>query len=340
MMMPIARVLSLAAIAAGQGTAAAAADLQGAGSTFVAPLIQAWADAQAGTGVAVAYDPVGSGEGLRAFAAGEVDFAGTERPMRDADIEAVEGGVTHLPVTASQVAVAYNIPGYTGQLRLGREALVGIFSGAITSWNDPAILADNPEGGLPDRDIALVTRRDSSGTSFVFSNHLGAVDDGFAQTGPGVGLLPGWPGRAMTAYGNEGVAARLAVAENSIGYVEQGFAAKLGLPVAAVENAAGQFVVPSPEAGAAALAAEIGAMPADGRQLIADPAGETAYPIVSYAWVVLHSRSEDPEKAALSRDFFGWAVGTDGQEIAASLGYVPLPAPVSAQATAMIDALR
>lgn len=339
-MQSIVKALGVAALAVALGTVAGADEIRGAGSTFAAPLIEAWGEARAGTGLTLGYEAVGSGEGLRAFAAGEVDFGATERPMRDADIEAIPGGVFHVPVTASMVAVAYNLPGIEGQLRLGRGALAGIFSGAVTAWNDPVIVADNPGIALPDRDIALVTRRDASGTSFAFSGHLAAADREFAETGPGVDLLPAWPGRAMTAYGNEGVASRLALAQYSIGYVEYGFAARLGLPVAALENAAGQFVAPTPEAGAAALAAEAEAMPPDGRQLIADPAGAAAYPVVSYTWVLLRADTGDAAKAALLRDFFGWATGAEGQAIAADKGYVPLPMPVAERAASMMEAVR
>jgi phosphate transport system substrate-binding protein len=333
--------LRLAAIVAAAAIAlpAAAVELRGAGSTFVAPLIEAWADARAEAGVAVTYRSVGSGEGIRAFSADEVDFGATERPLRDAEIEAVAGGVRHVPITAGMVVVAYNLPGFEGELRLGREALVGIFSGAIRRWDDPAIVADNPGVALPDRDIALVARRDPSGTSFAFSNHLAAVDRPFAETGPGADQLPAWPNHAMTAYGNEGVSARIALSENSLGYVEYGFARRLGLKVALLENAAGAFVAPTAESGAAALAGALGAMPEDGRQTIPDPAGPDAYPVVTYAWALLRAESGDAALAAALREFFGFGIG-EGQAIAAEIGYVPLPSPVAARAEAMLGGLR
>jgi phosphate transport system substrate-binding protein len=321
------------------GAPALGAELTGAGSTLVAPLLGAWAEARAEAGTAITYRSVGSGEGVRAFSAGEVDFGATERPMRDAEIEAVGGGVVHMPFTAGMVVVAYNLPGFEGELRLGREALAGVFSGAITRWDDPAIVADNPGAALPDRDIALVARRDASGTSFAFSNHLAAVDPAFAETGPGASQLPAWPNRAMTAYGNEGVSARIALSENSVGYVEYGFARRLGLKVALLENAAGAFVGPTPESGAAALAGAVGAMPADGRQTIPDPSGDGAYPVVTYAWALLRAETGDPSRAAALRDFFGFGIA-EGQAIAAEIGYVPLPAPVVERAAAMLEGLR
>jgi len=316
-----------------------ATEITGAGSTFVAPLIEAWAEAHAASGTTVAYDPVGSGEGIRAFSAGEVDFGATERPMRDAEIGAVARGTLHVPITAGMVVVAYNLPGYEGELRLGREALTGIFSGTITRWNDPVLVADNPGALLPDRDIALVVRRDASGTSFAFSNHLAAIDAAFAQTGPGASQLPAWPGGVMTAYGNEGVSARIAIAENSLGYVEFGFANRLGLPVALLENAAGAFVAPGPESGATALEGAVDAMPEDGRQTIPDPAGDGAYPVVTYAWALLPRETGDVGKAAAMRDFFTFAV-TKGQPVAAEIGYVPLPTAVATRAAALLGDLR
>jgi phosphate transport system substrate-binding protein len=326
-------------VAAAFAVPAGAAELRGAGSTLVAPLIEAWADARAEAGTLVSYRSVGSGEGVRAFSAGEVDFGATERPMRDAEIEAVAGGVVHVPFTAGMVVVAYNLPGFEGELRLGREALAAVFSGAITRWDDPAIVADNPGVALPDRDIALVARRDASGTSFAFSTHLAAVDPAFAETGPGASQLPAWPNRTMTAYGNEGVSARIALSEGSLGYVEYGFARRLGLKVALLENAAGAFVGPTPESGAAALAGAVEAMPADGRQTIPDPEGAAAYPVVTYAWALLRRETGDPALADALRDFFGFGIA-EGQAVAADIGYVPLPAPVAARAAAMLDGLR
>jgi phosphate transport system substrate-binding protein len=330
-----AALLLVAAAAAPAG----ATDLRGAGSTFATPLIEAWAEAHAASGTTISYRSVGSGEGIRAFIGGEVDFGATERPMRDEEVAKVAGGVLHVPFTAGMVVVAYNLPGFSGELRFSRATLTGVFSGAITRWDDPAILADNPGAALPARDIALVARRDSSGTSFAFTNHLAAVDPAFGETGPGASQLPAWPKGTMTAYGNEGVSARIAIAENSVGYVEYGFARRLNLPVALLQNAAGAFVAPSPETGAAALAAAADAMPEDGRQTIPDPAGADAYPVVTYAWALLRRETGDVGKAAALRDLFAWGV-TEGQPVAAEIGYVPLPPGVAARSAALIDVLR
>jgi phosphate transport system substrate-binding protein len=328
-----------AALAALLAAPAAATELRGAGSTFAAPLIEAWAAAHADSGTTIAYRSVGSGEGIRAFLGGEVDFGATERPMRDAEAGQVAGGAIHLPFTAGMVVAAYNLPGFEGDLRLGRATLAGVFSGRITTWSDPAIAADNPGAALPDRDIALVARRDSSGTSFAFSSHLAAIDADFAQTGPGASQLPAWPSRTMTAYGNEGVSARIALSEGSIGYVEYGFASRLGLKVAHLQNAAGAFVAPTPQSGAAALASAVEAMPEDARQTIPDPAGADSYPVVTYVWALLRREAGDVGKSAALRDFFGWGLGPEGQQVAAGIGYVPLPDPVAGRAASMLESL-
>lgn len=330
------RGAALAAAVCLAGTAQAV-ELKGAGATFPTNLYKEWIAAFNGANpdVVVSYEGVGSGEGIRRFLAGDVAFGGTERPLTDAQIASVTEGALHVPTTAGMVVLAYNIPGLAGDLRVSREALVGILSGRVKTWNDPLLQAANPGVALPDRNIALVARRDSSGTTFSLANHLAAVSDTWTE----VGTTVAWPGNAQIVSGNEGVAGRIAIAEYSIGYVEYSFAAQLDLRTALIENKAGQFVRADGASGAAALAATVDQLPQDGRQLLPDPTGETVYPIVSYSWVLLRRQNQDPAVTDGLRRFIGWGL-TDGQSFADKLGYIPLPAPVVERAQAILAELR
>lgn len=333
-------VLLAAAVAVAAASAAAPQpiEVRGAGATFPANLYRAWIDAfnPANPDVRVSYDSVGSSEGIRRFSEGLVDFGGTERPMTDAEIAGLGHRALHVPTTAGMVVVAYNIPRFNGELRLSRETVARIFTGDITEWDDPAIQAANPGVDLPSRTISLITRRDGSGTTYLFSTFLDRLGPVFDEAGFRPGNLVAWP-RAMTAPGNEGVSARLAITEYALGYVEYSFARSLGLRTALIENREGVFVAPSDGAGREALAGAASLLPEDGRLIVADP--PTGYPIVGYTWALVNpDRDASAEENAAMRRFFEWGL-TDGQAIADSLGYLRLPEEAAARAREILAAL-
>ncbi len=200
--------------------------ISGAGATFPVPLYKKWIEEyrKAREDVAVSYEAVGSGEGTRKFMNQEVDFGASDAALNDEQIANMERGANLIPATAGIIVLAYNLKGLNGSLKLPRDVYVDIFSGAITSWNDPRIKGANPELNLPSKGIVLVTRLDSSGTTFAFTNHLSAVNKEWRDRGPGVGKVVQWPANTMTARGNEGVAGRIKISEGAIGYVEYGFA--------------------------------------------------------------------------------------------------------------------
>lgn len=302
--------------------------VHGGGSTFAAPLYEAWIDAYRAVapGVNISYEVIGSGEGIARFLDGSLDFGASDAPLTAEQEATIPGGVSHIPMTAGMVAVPYNLPGdLEGPLRLPRDVLGDIFAGAITYWDDPRLARANPELRLPHWPIQVVARQDGSGTTYAFANHLNATSEAWREAGLGVRTQVGWPARAMRARGNEGVAVNIQRADGAIGYVEYGFASRLGLPLAAIENAAGNFVAPSPESGAAAIAeAEL---PADLKIDIPDPAGAESYPIVTFTWQFIRNQLDDATMSEAIRAFTVWAV-SEGEAHAAPLGYVPLPAAV------------
>lgn len=310
-----------------------------AGSSFAAPMFKKWIEVY-GPGhpdLALTYDSVGSGEGIDRFLAGSVDIGATDAPLSPAEAARVGGPYAQVPVTAGMIAIAYNLPGVEGPLNLPRDLYPDIFLGRIDRWDDPRIAAANPGTKLPAKLIQVVARQDSSGTTFAFTNHLAAISDAWAK-GPGVGKSIDWPGGAMVARGNEGVAGRIKLTEGSIGYVEAGFAERLRLPLAWLENRAGSLVMPNLETGQRALAGGSDAIPKDLALAITDPDGSRSYPIVTYSWALLRQRDEDPTKAAAAKALIRWAL-TEGQGYAEALRYVPLPDNVAQAALAEIDRL-
>jgi phosphate transport system substrate-binding protein len=307
--------------------------LRGAGATFPAPLYKKWIGeyAKVDPKVVIDYKDVGSGEGAKRFFAGSVDFGATDAGVSD---EQLAKGAKLLPTTAGMVALAYNLPGHAAPLRLPRAVYPDIFAGKVVKWNDARIVAANPGLKAADRDITLAVRLDSSGTTFAFTNHLAAVGKGWRAD-----TLLGWPGRAMLARGNEGVAAAVQRNAWTIGYVEYGYAKRLGLKAALLENKAGKFVEPDAASGEATIAANLNEVPPSLRVFMPDPAGDASYPIVALTWLVLRERYDDPNKADGVRRFAEWAL-TTGQPYGADLGYVPLPQGLVERARSVASAIK
>ncbi|NTW35908.1 MAG: phosphate ABC transporter substrate-binding protein PstS [Syntrophobacteraceae bacterium] len=247
--------------------------------------------------------------------------------MSDEEMSQVDRGVRLIPATAGIIVLAYNLKELKGDLKLPREVYVGIFSGGIRRWDDPGIKQANPGLNLPGLDIIPVTRADSSGTTFAFTNHLGAVSSTWRDQGPGIGKVVKWPPGSMSARGNEGVAGRIKLTDGAIGYVEYGYAQRAPLAMALVENKAGRFIEPSPAHGQATLTKAQNDMPENRRMFLPDPDGENSYPIVTYSWILLYGSYPDQKKYEVVKDFVRWGI-TEGQKFSESLGFCSLPTRV------------
>jgi phosphate transport system substrate-binding protein len=313
--------------------------IHGAGATFPAPLYKKWIEdyRQRRPEVMVSYDVIGSGEGVKEFMAGRVDFGASDAAMSDAQIVEVGRGVQLVPAVAGSIVLAYNLEGLAGELKLTREVYVDIFLGKIKRWDDLRIKRINPELNLPKSDIALVVRQDGSGTTYALTNHLSAISDEWRDRGPGVGALVDWPGNAMAARGNEGVAGRVKISKGSIGYVEYGMARRAGLSMAWLENKAGQFIEPHGGSGLATLLNT--PLPENLRVFSPDPDGQDSYPIVTYSWLLLYKQYDDAQKLATLKQFVRWCL-TAGQEFNESLGFVRLPPQIIARAMEALESIR
>lgn len=325
---------SLVSLVLGYGlfcsTAVAAEDyvkLIGAGASFPAPLYSKWFKDYHGLhpNVQVDYQSVGSGSGIKNFINKTVDFGASDAGMKPEERAQCDVGVQLLPMTAGAIVLSYNLAGVP-ELKLPREAYAGIFLGKVTKWNDPLIAKANPDVKLPDSAINVVVRADSSGTTFVFSQHLAAISPEFAKS-PGMNMIPNWA-VGTRSKGNEGITASLRTTPGSIGYVEYGYAKGQGLAMAALENKAGKFVkacTPSAQASLAAVE-----MPEDLMAWLPDPAGDDSYPIVTFTWVLCYKRYDDAHKLQAVKAVIEYGL-TEGQKNSEQLGYVPLPAPVVAK---------
>jgi len=333
------RALAVAVLATcgmGQPGSVRAADvtLQGTGATFPAPLYQRWFTEynKMHPEVQINYQALGSGAGVKQFQEGLVNFGASDAAMTDEEIAAVKEGVVLLPMTAGSIVLAYNLPGAPADLRLSRDAYVGIFLGKITSWKDPKIASANPGAALPDLKITPVTRSDGSGTTFVFTQHLSAISEEWKKD-PGMGKSVNFP-VGVGGKGNPGVTALIKQTPGAIGYVEYGYAKQTQMPMAVLENKSGQYVKADPASEKAALASV--ALPADLRAWIPDPAAPTAYPIVTYTWLLAYKKYTDPKVKDALKGVIRYGL-TDGQKFSDELGYIPLPDDVVTAVTKALD---
>jgi phosphate transport system substrate-binding protein len=317
------------------------ADIIGAGATFPNPLYQRWIKefAKTNPGFSIFYDSVGSGDGVKRFMAKKVDFGASDSAMTDEQIAQVQQGVQLVPVTAGSIAIAYNLPDIKGELRLSREVYADIFLGLITNWNDKRIKQLNPQLNLPNLNIITVTRSDSSGTTWAFTNHLQAISRKWGELGFMVGKEIDWPGYSMASRYNEGVAGTIKKFVGTIGYVEYGIAKRGKLTMAALENREGEFIQPDETSGSVTLANNSVKMPDNLRMFLPDPDGKNSYPIVTYTWFLLYKNHPDAEKASKINRFITWSL-THGQNHSASLGYIPLPDSVVASSLKVLENVR
>jgi phosphate transport system substrate-binding protein len=328
-------IVGLSFISCG-GTTSETVKLQGAGASFPAPIYTKWFKtySEAHSNLQIDYQSVGSGTGVKSFIDKTVDFGASDAAMTPEEIGRVDParGVQLLPMTAGSIVISYNLPGVK-ELKLSRKAYSGIFLGAVTKWDDPLIAKENPGAKLPNTPINVVVRADSSGTTFVFTQHLSAINPEFAKS-PGTGKMADWK-VGTRSKGNEGVTASVKTTPGSIGYIEYGYAKSQGMPMAILENKSGAYVEPTTASGEAALASA--QLDANLIGWVPDPEPKDAYPIATYTWLLVYKKYSKSQLAAL-QGLLNYCL-TEGQKEAEPLGYIPLPATVVAKVKTAVDAL-
>ncbi|MDR0528310.1 MAG: phosphate ABC transporter substrate-binding protein PstS [Zoogloeaceae bacterium] len=311
-------VFCLAAL--GAANAQTGQDVTGAGASFPAPLYTRWAaDYNKETGHRVNYQSVGSSAGLKQIEAKTVDFGASDAPLTDEDLAAKK--LIQFPTVVGGIVPIINLPNIqAGQMKLDGKTLANIYLGKITQWNDAAIAALNPGLKLPEMPIAVVRRADGSGTSFGFTNYLSKVSEDWKKT-VGEGTAVNWP-TGLGGKGNEGVANYVGRISGTIGYVEYAYAKRNKLAHIQLQNRAGRFVQPSEESFKAAAAGADWAK--SFFQILTDQPGEASWPITSATFILMSKTQDKPEQAAATLDFFAW-VYKNGDRMAGSLDYVPMP---------------
>ena len=315
--------------------ATASGTISGAGSTFQTNFQQGAISAfkSSNPSITVNYNPVGSGTGRTDLYSNTVLYAGSDSPIPSKEASKVPAGkkVLYFPVQIGPIAIAYNVSGVT-DLKLDATVLAGIFSGKITTWNDPAIKALNPSASLPSSSINLEVRSDSSGTTANFSQYL--VDAAASAWTLGTSSTISFPKSAHANSGGSAVAAAVKATSNSIGYVDFSTATATGLTSATIKNSAGDYVAPS-SASAAAAATHV-TPKADLTFLTVDEPGATSYPITYQSWDLVYATQPNANDAALLQAWLGYLLGP-GQALLTPLNLAPLPASIDAAAKAQLS---
>lgn len=325
--------------------------LNGAGSTFIFPLLSKMGDDyNAKCGVKLNYQSIGSGGGIKAWTENTVDFGASDAFLQDSEIAAAaaNGEPVEIPATFGAVVVAYNLKGLSAPLKMTPDVIASIFDGKITKWNDPALAAVNAGVTLPDTDISVFHRSDGSGTTSIFTTYLTAVSpEWVTMVGAGdptksAGKTVEWP-TGLGASGNEGVTQGINQpgGEGGVGYIELAYALQNNIPFADVQNKSGAFITPSLETVSAA--ADIPSYPSDLRFNLVNGDSATGYPITGTTWIIVYKdlskvlATQDRAKALV--DFLWWAIH-DGQADAAPLFYGSIPASLLAQDEAAVRSIN
>jgi phosphate transport system substrate-binding protein len=320
---------------AGNGAGSSGVQVTGAGSTFVYPVLSAWAaDYRAKSGAAINYQSIGSGGGVAQVKAGTVDFGATDQPL--ASDELAQSKLVQFPVVIGGIVAVVNIPGLgPGQLKLTGPVLADIYAGKVKSWNDPVLTRLNPGLKLPAADIAVVHRSDGSGTSFNFTHYLSQISPAW-KSGPGEGKSVSWP-VGVGGKGNEGVAGYVKQIPYSIGYVEYAYVVQNKMSYAQLQNAAGTFVSPSTQSFSAAAESADWKNAKDFNLVMTNAPGPDAYPITASTFILMPMQPSDKSRSEAAVAFFKYAL-EHGQDQANKLDYVPLPAALVQQIERYIGA--
>lgn len=312
-----------------------------AGSTAQANAISQWVkDYQTACGGAtINYSSNGSGAGFTSFTNKQATVAGSDYALSStqqptANARCAPGTAVNIPMVPGAIAVIYNVPGVSANLKLSADTLGKIFSGAIKNWNDTAIASANPGVPLPNLPIQTFHRSDGSGTSYNFSNYLHNI----APTAWTAAANKQWP--STVGQGQKGSAALAQAVKSTsggIGYAEYSYATSDSLNYAAVGNASGAYVQLT-QANAANFIAKATVTQSGANAVMKFDytyAAADAYPatLVTYEFVCSSGAG------SLAKDFLTYAASSAAQGELTGLGYVPLPSALQTQIQAAVKSL-
>jgi phosphate transport system substrate-binding protein len=309
-----------------------------AGATFPMPFYNlAFKKHGETSGVTFNYGGIGSGGGIRSLADRVVDFGATDAYLSESEMADLSAEIVHIPTCLGAVVIAYNLPG-VDELRLTPELLEKIFLGTVTSWNDPAITAVNSQAKLPDTKITVVYRSDGSGTTYIFSDYMSKISTIWKEK-IGTGKSLNWPA-GIGAKGNPGVAGTISQSAGTIGYIGSEYAFAQKINYALLQNSSGNYINPDIKSVTAAARMEI---PEDTRVMVTNSSDPEAYPISGFTWIILYKEQSYNNRPAVRASetirFLDWLLGEEGQSVAESVNYAPLPSESSSAAKKILSSI-
>ena len=294
--------------------------IKGSGASFPYSVYQKWIKAyNKETGLKIDYIKKGSSKGIKDAKARSVDFAGTDKPLSPKVLK--KNGLYQFPAVVGAITMGYNLPGIY-DLKLSRAAIVSIANGSIAYWDNALIAKANIGVNLPHKKLTFIHRADGSGTTYNFTYYLSKVSKKWRKT-YGAKKSLSWPGdHHIGGKTNSGVAALLKQTKYSVGYIDYADAKNNSIAMATVENRAGNFIKPTLKSFQIAATKATLNPKKDFYAVIADPKGADSYPMVAATFILIPSEKVDMNKDVIK--FYNWCY-TNGQDIAKSLGFVPLP---------------
>jgi len=307
--------------------------IKGSGASFPYSVYQKWIKAyNKDTGIKVDYIKKGSSKGIKDAKKRSVDFAGTDKPLSPKVLK--ENKLYQFPGVVGAITMGYNLPGVEN-LKLSRKAIVLIAAGKIKYWDNKVIAKDNAGVKLPHKALTFVHRADGSGTTYNFTYYLSKVSKSWKKK-YGAKKSLNWPGdHHIGGKTNSGVAALLKQTTYSVGYIDYADAKNNDIAMATVQNREGNFIKPTLKSFQIAAAKASLDPKKNFYAVIADPKGAKSYPMVAATFILVPA--EKPEMNKKVTAFYNWAY-TNGQDIAKSLGFVPLPDSLTTKVRAYWDA--
>lgn len=301
-----------------------ASQINGAGASFPANVYMSWVkEYQNATSIKINYQSIGSGGGVKQVKAKTIDFGATDEPLNAKELK--DSKLIQFPTLSGAIVVAYNLDGINdGELKLSNEALVGIFLGNITKWNDQIIAKDNPHLKLPNLEISIIHRSDGSGTTYNFTSYLSLISKEW-ENKIGYGKAISWP-KGVGGKGNEGVSHMIKSIKGSIGYTELSYKNNLKLSGAKLKNKSGEWIEANMQTiTQASKNAKWDKESFSANLLLGD--GKDSYPIVSATYILI------PQDSKIKSDivkFFNYCFD-NGDESALKMELAPLPKEIKEQ---------
>ncbi|CBL45853.1 Phosphate-binding periplasmic protein [gamma proteobacterium HdN1] len=315
------KTLLIAAVMGLGAQAASAEQINGAGSSFIYPVLSKWASTYyQETQEKINYQSIGSGGGIQQIIQGTVHFAATDAPLTGKEL--AEHKLIQFPVIVGGVIPTHNISGIkSNELRLDGETLALVFAGKVAHWDDPRIKALNPTLNLPHQAVTVVHRADGSGSTWMFTNYLSKVSPEWAKT-IGSDKSVNWP-KGVGGKGNEGVANYVKRLQGAIGYVELAYVLHNNMNSIRLKNQAGNFIEPTLDS----LKAAAANADWDGTEgmavVLTEQPGEQSWPITGATFGLMPITSPGTLRKDIQA-FFSWGWRKGAQQ-ASDLAYVPLP---------------